>query len=71
MQTFPPVPTTVAPTINNYVENKILAPTFKRRTTGSDIDKVKFVCSASDSFLLYVNKRRSQSVKIVGFVILM
>ena len=26
MQTFPLVPTMVAPTINNYVENKILAP---------------------------------------------
>ena len=28
MQTFPLVPTMVAPTINNYVETKILAPNF-------------------------------------------
>ena len=28
MQTFPPVPTVVTPTIRNYVKNKILAPTF-------------------------------------------
>ena len=28
MQTFPLVPTVVAPTINNYVENKVLAPNF-------------------------------------------
>ena len=56
MQTFPPVSTMVVPTINTCVENKILAPTFLRHGAGSDNGKVKFVCSASTSFLLQVNK---------------
>ena len=30
MQISPPVATMVAPTINTYVENKILAPTFQK-----------------------------------------
>ena len=34
MQTSPPVPTMVAPTINTYVENKILAPTFQKTRNG-------------------------------------
>ena len=34
MQTSPPVPTMVAPTINTYVENKILAPTFQKTCNG-------------------------------------
>ena len=34
MQTFPLVPTMVAPTINNYVENKVLAPNFVKARSG-------------------------------------
>ena len=34
MQTSPPVPTMVTPTINTYVENKILAPTFLKTRSG-------------------------------------
>ena len=52
MQNSPLVPTMVAPTINTYVENKFWLLLFKKHTRVSDIDKVKFVCSASDSFLL-------------------
>ena len=29
---------------------------------GFDFDKVKFVCSASDKFLLYVNKTRPKGI---------
>ena len=34
MQTFPPVPAMVAPTISTYVNNKILAPTFLKTRSG-------------------------------------
>ena len=34
MQTFPLVPIVVAPTINNYVENKVLAPNFVKTRSG-------------------------------------
>ena len=34
MQTFPPVPIMVAPTISTYVKNNILAPTFLKTRSG-------------------------------------
>ena len=34
MQTSPPVPNMVAPTINTYVENKTLVPTFQKTRNG-------------------------------------
>ena len=34
IQTSPPMPIMVAPTINAYVENKILAPTFQKTCNG-------------------------------------
>ena len=52
MQNSPLVPTMVAPTINTYVENKFWLLLFKKHARVSDIDKVKFVCSAPGSFLL-------------------